>query len=152
MLRPGGTAIFPQPVGNTDEAGLLSNRGLILWPYAQTHDPRFMLRDDCILIHAAPSLPPFKFGYFNPHGWCAYWLDGVLFVKRHEAQKDATYPDHGCNTESYCNDKFIELESLGPLGKVEPGQTVIHTELWELYDTLNVPLIPDEIRALIQKS
>jgi hypothetical protein len=152
MLRLGGVGIFPQPVGNVDEAGLLANRGLILWPYSQTGDARFVLRDDFILAHASPSLPPFKFGYFNPHGWCAYWLDGVLFVKRYESPKDATYPDHGCNTESYFNDQFIELESLGALKVVAPGETVVHTELWEIHESLNVPFMTDEIRALIQKS
>jgi hypothetical protein len=150
MLRPGGVAIFPQPVGNVDEAGLLANRNLIVWPYAQMADPRLTWRDDFVLIHASPSLPPFKFGYFNPHGWCAYWLDGILFVKRFDSQKDAIYPDHGCNVESYCNDKFIELESLGVLGNVQPGGTVVHTELWEIHENLNVPFIPDEIQKLVQ--
>ena len=149
MFRLGGVGIFPQPIGNVDEAGLLSNRKLILWPYARTDDPRLTLRDDFILVHATPSLPPFKFGYFNPHGWAAYWLDEALFVKRFEAQADASYPDHGCNVESYCNDKFIELESLSPLTNVNPGETVIHTELWEVYESLDAPFIPDEIRRLI---
>jgi hypothetical protein len=149
MLRTGGVAIFPQPIGNVDEAGLLSNRGLILWPYARIDDPRLTLRDDFVLIHATPSLPPFKFGYFNPHGWMAYWLDGVLFVKRFDADVDAQYPDHDCNAESYCNDQFIELESLGVLGKVNPGQTVVHTELWEVHENLDIPFIPKQIGSLI---
>src|SRR5690349_12442504 len=50
MFRLGGTAIFPQPVGNVDDAGLLSNRQLILWPYAQINDPRVTLRDDALLV------------------------------------------------------------------------------------------------------
>lgn len=149
MLKQGGVGIFPQPVGNTDEAGLLSNRQLVIWPYTKINDPRLTLRDDFILVHATPSLPPIKFGYFNPHGWMAYWVDGVLFVKRFDTQPNAQYPDHGCNTESYCNDQFIELESLGALGTVNPGQTVVHTELWEVYENLDVPLIPEEIRKLI---
>ena len=149
MFRLGGVGIFPQPVGNTDEAGLLSNRQLILWPYTRISDPRLILRDDFILVHATPGLPPIKFGYFNPHGWMAYWLDGILFVKRLDTQTDTQYPDHGCNTESYCNDQFIELESLGPLGSVNPGQTVIHTELWEVYESLDQPFIPHEIQQSI---
>lgn len=149
MLRLGGVGIFPQPVGNVDEAGLLSNRQLILWPYTRTGDPRLTLRDDFILVHATPSLPPFKFGYFNPHGWAAYWLDGVLFVKRFESPMDAAYPDHGCNVESYCNDKFIELETLSPFGSVQPGQSVVHTELWEIYQGLSEDLIPADLGRLL---
>ncbi|HET9914283.1 MAG TPA: hypothetical protein VFQ13_20485 [Anaerolineales bacterium] len=149
MLRPGGVAIFPQPVGNTDEAGLLSNRQLIVWPYTKLGDPRLHLRDDFVLVHATPSLPPIKFGYFNPHGWMAYWLDGVLFVKRFDVQTNMPHADHGCNAESYCNDEFIELETLGPLLKLEPGQFVSHTETWELYTTLVPDLIPPEIQKAI---
>ena len=151
MFRLGGVAIFPQPRGNVDDAGLLSNRQLSLWPYTQIKDLRLTLRDDFILVHATPNLPPLKLVYFNPHGWMAYWLDGVLLVKRYDVQPNAHYPDNGCNSESYCNDKFIELESLGPLNLTAPGQTVIHPELWEVYENLEVPFIPDEIQELIRR-
>jgi hypothetical protein len=57
--------------------------------------------------------------------------------------------DHGCNAESYCNDEFIELETLGPLVKLEPGQFVTHTETWELYTELVPDLIPPEIQKVI---
>jgi hypothetical protein len=150
MLRLGGVGIFPQPVGNVDPAGLLANRQLSIWPYTRMDDPRLVLRDDAILIRATPSLPPVKIGYFNPHGWEAYWLDGVLFVKRFDPMPGATFPDGGCNTETYCNHKFIELETLGPLVKLAPGAAAVHTETWELYDSLNVPFISDELRAVIK--
>ena len=149
MFRLGGVGIFPQPQGNVDEAGLLANRQFSIWPYTRWDDPRLKLRDDFILLHATPSLPPVKFGYFNPYGWAAYWIDGSLFVKRSGAASTARYPDNGCNTESYCNDQFIELESLGPLTPLPPGQTVVHIELWEIYDSLDVSFLSDEIREAI---
>lgn len=151
MLRQGGVGIFPQPQGNVDSAGLLANRQISIWPYTQLNDPRLLLRDDCILIYANPSLPAIKIGYFNPHGWQAYWINGVLFVKRFEALPDSTYPDGGCNTETYCNDKFIELESLGPVASLAPGATVIHNETWELYDNLDQPFIPAQIHEILAK-
>jgi hypothetical protein len=149
MFRLGGVGIFPQPVGNVDAAGLLSNRQLSIWPYTRLDDLRLALRDDFILLHATPSLPPVKFGYFNPHGWMGYWLEGVLFVKRFDVRADASHPDHGCNTESYCNDKFVELESLGPLGSIAPGQAVVHMETWELHENLKVPFIPEQIQQWV---
>lgn len=151
MLRLGGVAIFPQPVGNTDPAGLLANRQISIWPYTKINDPRLIWRDDCILIHATPSLPPIKIGYFNPHGWQAYWIDGILFVKRFDPLPGATFPDGGCNAESYCNHKFIELETLGALEKLAPGATVIHNETWEVYDSLDQPFIPAEVIAFLSK-
>ena len=151
MLRLGGVAIFPQPVGNTDPAGLLANRQLTIWPYTQLNDPRLLLRDDCILIRATPSLPPIKIGYFNPHGWEAYWIDGVLFVKRFDAIQGAEYPDGGCNAETYCNHEFIELETLGATTKIAPGATVVHNETWEFYDSLDQSFIPDAVKVLLMK-
>lgn len=150
MLRPGGVGIFPQPSGNVDSAGLLPNRQLTLWPYASISDPRLTWRDDFVLIRADPKLPPFKFGYFNRHGWMGYWLDGIFFVKRFESLAEASrYPDGGCNVESYCNDKFIELETLGPLTKLTPEASVVHMETWELYTELPTDLIPAEIRSVV---
>lgn len=150
MFRLGGVAIFPQPQGNADDEGLLPNRRISLWPYTRISDSRLILRDDFVLVHATPSLPPLKFGYFNPHGWMAYWLDGVLFAKRFDVQWNAPHPDNGCNSESFCNDQFIELESLGPLASISPGQAITHIETWEIYENLEVPFIPTEIRDLIQ--
>ncbi len=151
MFRLGGVGIFPQPIGNVDEAGLLSNRRLSLWPYTRIGDPRLQLRDDLILVHATPSLPPIKFGYLNPLGWMGYWLEGVLFVKRFNVEATAVYPDHGCNAESYCNDQFIELETLGPLTKLEPGTSVLHAETWEVYTELLPDLIPSEVQEVITR-
>lgn len=151
MLRLGGVAILPQPRESVDEAGLLANRRLMLWSYTRIDEPRLILRDDFLLIHATPSLPPLKIGYFNPHGWMAYWLDGTLFVKRHDPGAGLRYPDDGCNAESYCNDKFIELESLGSLERTAPGQIVVHTEMWEIYENLDVSFLPDELKDLITK-
>jgi hypothetical protein len=151
MFRQGGVAIFPQPLGNVDDAGLLPNRRTILWPYTRIDDPRLVLRDDFLLVHATPNLPPVKIGYFNPHGWVGYWLDEVLFIKRFDSRENASYPDHGCNVESYCNDEFIELESLGELTIIAPGQTILHNEVWELHETLDLPYIPAEIQSSITR-
>ncbi len=148
MFRLGGIGIFPQPTGNADDAGLLSNRQFSLWPYTRIEDPRLTLRDDFLLVRASPSLPPIKIGYYNSQGWLGYWLDGIMFVKRFDALDGTQYPDHVCNSEIYCNDQFVELESLGPLQLVRPGQTVFHSEFWEVYRSLDVPFIPEHIRQL----
>jgi hypothetical protein len=151
MFRLGGTVILPQPVGNADPQGLLNNRILALWPYTRINDPRLVLRDDFFLIRANPNLPPAKIGYYNPYGWLAYWLDGLLFRKKFDIHPGEEYPDGGCNAESFINDRFVELESLGPLTRLAPGSCTSLIETWELYDTLNVPFIPDEIREVINK-
>jgi hypothetical protein len=151
MFCQGGTAILPQPVGNTDPHGLLSNRLLVLWPYTRLNDPRLVLRDDFILLHATPALPPVKLGYASSAGWLAYWNAGILFRKTFDLHPGSVYPDGGCNAEVYCGDRFVELESLGPLVSLAPGMETQFTETWELYPKLDVPFLPPEIRNLLLK-
>lgn len=134
QFRLGGTVILPLPTRNVDDAGLLANRQLSLWPYTRINDPRVKWDDEFILFKADALMPPFKIGYFNSHGWMAYWLDDVVFRKRFEVSKEATYPDNNCNAELYCNDQFVELESLGTLLKLSPGGSINHVETWELSD------------------
>jgi hypothetical protein len=147
MFRQGGVGIFPQPAGPVDAAGLLPNRQVTLWPYAAIDDPRVGWADDFVLIRAEPRMPPFKLGYFSRAGWIAYWLEGALFVIRSDARLDAArYPDGGCSVESYCNDRFFELETLGALTMLAPGESVVHDEIWELYAGLEHEFIPDALR------
>ncbi len=148
QLRLGGVAILPQPIDPLDANDLLPNRHLALWPYARWDDPRLCLDNEFILVQAQAGLPPLKIGYFNRHGWIAYLCAGALFVKRFEPRSDATYPDFNSNAEVYCNDRFIELETLSPLTRLEPGQTVTHVETWELRSGIDVPATQDGARSV----
>ena len=105
--------------------------------------------DDYILLQARPSLPAIKVGMFNPHGWLGYAMNGILFIKRFDQFRGANYPDCGSNAEVFCNDRFVELESLGPLKELRPGESVFHKETWEIYDNLVQPLIPNDLRKKI---
>lgn len=148
QFRLGGIAILPMPTEKVDDAALLPNRQISFWTYTRLNDKRLSLRDEFSLFHAESSLPPFKMGYFNPHGWLAYYIDGVLFKKTFNASTLAPYPDNNCNAELFCNDEFVELESLGPLTKLEPGASVQHQETWEILDA---NALPQDIQNLILK-
>lgn len=121
QFQLGGTVILPMPVGNVDEAGLLPNRNISFWSYSRINDPRLSLRDDYVLFHA-DALPAFKMGYFNPHGWLAYYVNGTLFRKAFAAETSTRYPDNNSNAEIYCNEQFVELESLGALTMLPPAR------------------------------
>jgi len=144
QFRLGGTVILPMPVGSTDPAGLLHNRQFSFWPYARINDPRLKLDDHFISFKAESLLPPFKMGYFNQDGWLSYWLDGILFRKTFDVQASLPYPDNNCNAEMYCNDRFVELESLGPLTMLPPGNSVVHTETWEITSSLDS--LPEDVQ------
>ena len=62
---------------------------------------------------------------------------------------DATYPDRGCNTESYCDERIVELEVLGPLEKLAPGAASHLVETWELQEGLNASFIPEDLKELL---
>ena len=50
---------------------------------------------------------------------------------------------------TFYNDQFVELESLAPLGKLNPGEEATHVETWELFDTLDV--LPMEVQQSLMK-
>ena len=43
---------------------------------------------------------------------------------------DAEYPDFHSNNEIYVNEKFLEIETLGPYEQITPGGKTEHTEYW----------------------
>jgi hypothetical protein len=149
QLPLGGMVVLPQTVGPLDAANLLPNRQLVLWPYARWDDPRLVLGEDFILIRPE-ARPPFKLGYLNRRGWAGYLRDGVFLLKRFALPGADAYPDFGCNVESYCNPYFVELESLGPLSRLEPGESVAHVERWELYAGRSEPATLEGARALAE--
>jgi hypothetical protein len=138
------------PVGNADAAGLLHNRQVSLWPYTHINDPRVKWDDQFVLFKADAMLPPFKIGYFNSTGWLAYWVDGILFRKTFDVLAGLPHPDNNCNAEMYCGDQFIELESVAPLTKLQPGASVSHTETWDIFYGLDS--LPEEIQKAISDS
>jgi hypothetical protein len=132
MFRLGGKVIIPTRCRNGGEDGLLPDRHISLWPYSKVEDPRLHLSDEYIVLETKPDLPPFKIGTFAPQGWIAYSIEGLLFRNSFDVSPGGKYPDYGCNVESYCDNEFVELESLGPLAKLKPGEMVEHVERWEI--------------------
>ena len=80
-----------------------------------------------------------KIGSFNPHNWAAYLLGSDLFMKETKADPAKRYPDMGASFETFTNATFQELETLGPLEKLEPGKTATHVEHWTLNRNVKIP-------------
>ena len=144
QLPLGGMAILPQSVSD----GLQPDRNLVFWPYSQIHDERLELQDDLIVIHARASERAFKIGNLNRHGWIACTLGGALFVKRFTPAKSLHYHDMGCNAEAYIKDAYIELETLGPVVKLNPTESVTHKETWEVFADREYPGTLETARAI----
>ncbi len=150
QMALGGLAVLPLPEGNADPAGLLPNGSLAIWPYTRLDDPRLGLHQSCIVFKTTPPGPAFKIGYFNTVGWIGYYRSGILFRKTFEVRSGKVHPDFNCNVEMYCNDQFLELESLGPLEMVPPGGEVSHTETWEIGRGLENPSLSQAMRLALQ--
>lgn len=130
VMAPGGVEIIPMPDRKT---GYLSNRVLSLWDYSNMADPRVTWGKEFITLKQDTAAEtPFKLGINNEHGWAAYLLDGVAFIKRYTHDGSVTYPDNNVSYESYTCDKFLEMETVGELKEVQPGETVYLEENWEL--------------------
>lgn len=134
QLPFGGMAILPQPDKLVDPEGLTPNRTLAIWPYTHLGDGRLdLLRDDFYLVSAPGPAEPCKIGYFNQHGWTAFTRAGVILVKRFVPQPDRPHVDFGCNVEVFAGPVCLELETLGPLCRLEPNAEVEYRETWEIY-------------------
>jgi len=147
QLKTGGMAILPQP---REDSGVLPNRSLVLWPYSNMTNPNVHWGRNYILVSATMDAP-FKVGFPNPRGWLAYWLNGTLFVKHAEYQEQAEYFDFGSSSECYCNNRFLELETLAPIGTIAPGATASHVETWNLYNNIDRPHDEKDVQFLVDK-
>jgi hypothetical protein len=139
-MAPGGTAIIPLPPRRTHPEALQPVNTLTLWAYTDMSDPRWTWGRKYILVrHDAAATSPQKAGAWVPDGWAAYARHGHLFVKTFERVPGAVYPDLGCSTEVFTNAQMLELETLGPLVRLQPDAAVEHVEHWHLFRDVRAP-------------
>jgi len=151
IMNPGGSVIIPQEPYRSHDEELLPARAMVLWHYTDLGDPRFTLGKRYLRLRTDAALPePQKIGVANKQGWAAYYRDGTLFVKQFAYLKGRTYPDDGCNCETYTAGNFIELESLGPIHAIEVGQSAEHVERWSLFKDVNIGLTEDSLDAALR--
>jgi hypothetical protein len=132
-LGPGGKAIIPQEPYREGDDYLLPTRSLALWSYTKMNDPRWVWGNRFIQAKQDPSLhSEQKIGVLNKQGWVAYCLGEDILIKCFAFDPDAEYPDFQSNQEIYINEKFLEIETLGPYKPIEPGGKTEHTEYWFL--------------------
>jgi len=139
-MAAGGCAILPLPPRGTHKTHLQPVSALALWAYTDLSDPRWTLGRSYVLARQDPLRPmEQKIGLHTPLGWAAYARRGHLFIKRFDYHPDATYPDWGCTVEVFTNERLLELESLGPLTTLAPGEYLEHVEDWYLFDEVPTP-------------
>jgi len=138
MMAPLGRAWLPVLTEPFDPGGFQGQRNIVLWPYSRNDDPRLVLHDHAIEIRSAVLAEqrldhPFKVGTSLRRGWTAHWRAGVLFVKRAIHDETREYADMGASGQVYSHGDFTELETLGPLTDLAPGEAAVHSEEWEVH-------------------
>jgi len=140
VLAPGGRAIIPLPPRGSHEENLAPANTLTLWAYTDMTDARWTWGEKFILLRQDPQASkPQKVGVMVPAGWAAYVRGGRLFVKTFRYVAGAHYPDWGCSVETFTNKDMLELETLAPVAKLDPGASAEHHENWFLFDNVPVP-------------
>jgi hypothetical protein len=151
ILPLGGIALLPQQKGPIGGSEFLPNRTLVLWPYSSIVDSRLELGDELVLVRAEPAPTQFKIGYLDRAGWAAYLRAGVLFCKHFDPQADSAHADLDSNVELYCNERLLELETLAPLARLEPGAESEHEERWQLHRVGDVDTSAEGLAALVSE-
>jgi hypothetical protein len=140
VMAAGGRLLVPLESYIPHPDALMPARQLVLWHFTRMNDPRFTWGDRLIQLREDSQInSKQKFGLSNAQGWAAYELENDLFVKSIPFFPGATYPDMGCNCEFFTMPGFLEVESLGPLVKIEPDASAEHNEKWRVISNIELP-------------
>jgi hypothetical protein len=139
MMAPGGVGIAKFPPRGSHPEHLAPTNPLVMWAFTDLSDPRWTITQrHLILRQDANRAAPQKLGLFNTRTAAAYLLGDDLFVKRYDADPSKPYADFGASFEMFANGSFLELETLGPLETVEPGDAIEHVERWTLHRNIAI--------------
>ena len=135
VMRQGGKVIAPHSPRVGHDESLLPNGMFALWGYTKMDDPRWTWGEKYFFLRQDSSMKTNqKLGSRNVNGWAAYQRKDVVFIKKFGFNPALTYPDFGCNFETYTDPNILEVETLGPLVQLEPGKKAEHLEEWSLHN------------------
>ena len=144
MMAQGGMVVTGFPPRGHHPQNLEATNPLVMWAYTNLADPRWKFMRKYMALRQDPNNNEAqKLGMFNPDTWAMYLLNGEAFLKWTKPNPAATYPDFGCSFETFTNNEFLEVETLGPMTKVAPGHTTELVEHWSAYRNIHVPELSD---------
>ena len=144
MMAQGGMGIAAFPPRGTHDKDLLPSNPLTMWAYTDFSDRRWQFTSKYLLLRQDPrNSNSQKAGLFNRDTVGAYLLGSDLFIKRATAQNAGRHPDFGCSYETFTNEQFLEMETLGELSSLRPGGSIEHREHWTLHRNVKIPAWTD---------
>lgn len=158
VLAPGGVEIIPlppkkphplHPKNAKSPADYAPNQELILWPYFDFADTRWTFGSRYIFLRQDVNKGPTKIGLAHRMGWVAYLNSGVLFVKRFDYREGAVYPDRGTRYQTFSYQEMLEMETVGELVTLPPGESAELKESWELHGGVADVRTEDDVDRVI---
>ncbi|MBE7028492.1 MAG: hypothetical protein E7407_05625 [Ruminococcaceae bacterium] len=151
-LSPGGTEIVPLPVQDTEFS---PNRHFTFWPDVNLRDERVTWLERYMVLKQDKNVNgKFKMGVNSEQGYALYFNNGDVFLKQFEVKEKGIYPDGGMSFETYTNQLFLEMESLGELKTLGCGKATEHKEKWALFKgelpEINDDAIEERIKKLLK--
>jgi hypothetical protein len=131
-VAPGGVVVIPRDTGRAAN----STGEVRFWhsdspTHAGSGSPQWDIGGDHVVVR--PSGQIGKIGLYSGRGWLA-WLrrDCSFMVAVDKIASAPAYPDGGCNAEVYTSPAYVELEVLGPLTTLAPGESTSLVSHWRL--------------------
>jgi hypothetical protein len=152
QLAPGGVGFVKFPPRGCHDDCLQPTHPLVMWAYTDFLDERWQLNcSHLVLRQDARIHAPQKAGIFCEEIISGYLLGTTLFIKRARANPTLSYPDFHCSFEMFTNGDFLELETLGPLVDLKPGQSVSHSETWSVHSDIEIDGFTDaELETVVR--
>lgn len=136
FAKGGGICLVPlNPNSRLPKGYAIYKYGTSLIDFDPPEEEALRLRDGVLEILSTPIYP--KFVMDSNQGWIAYnSKDNLLFIKKFEANKNVIYGDMMNNQVSiwYYKDEKCEIEPIGPVETILPGEIVSFTEDWWLME------------------
>lgn len=132
VMRAGGEAWMPGPERLSHEVQKLPSGTLVLWPYSDLSDPRYSFDPEGVRLRQTDAANPQKIGAWSAAGWAGYSVGGWSFKKSFDAPAMESLPDMGCNVELFTRYDMLEVESLGLLVTIGPGEQTEWIERWQV--------------------
>lgn len=154
VMPTGGTAIVPLPPRGKHPQDLLPTGSLAIWSFTNMGDPRWTWGEKYVLLRQdVNGSAPQKIGALAPGdpvgaGWIAYARKN-LFVKAYHYFEEGVYPDLGSTVETFTDAEMLEVETLGPVEYLSPGDAVDHVEDWFLFRDVVPPQNDEDVEQNI---
>lgn len=135
IVANGGKVVLPQEPFVSHDDDLVPARPLVLWKFTDMADPRWRWGSRFVTLTQRDDLNTAqKVGLYNAQEWGAHVTGTQAFIVsiKPAAGGSATLADMGSNFETFTKGAFQELETLGPLTTLQPGESASHTEQWFL--------------------